>query len=149
MSDVARRWPGRRLLFAVPVALLLAQAIRPAHTNPPVEDEVTAPPEVREILRRACWDCHSNETVWGWHTYVAPASWLTVHDVKEGREDLNFSAWERSRRKEKLPQKIAEEVGEGDMPPFLYRLAHPRARLSKEERAALVDWARSLRSPGR
>jgi hypothetical protein len=143
MSDRTRPGLGRWLLAGA-AALVLAQAIRPAHTNPPVEDEVAAPPAVKAILRRACFDCHSNETVWGWHTYVAPISWLTVHDVTEGRDDLNFSAWERSRRKEKLAQKIIDEVQEGDMPSFLYRLAHPAARLSKEEREALEEWARSL-----
>ncbi len=133
-----------RWLLVVPIALLAAQVVRPVHTNPPVETELTVPPEVAALLRRACWDCHSNETVWAWHTFVAPLSWLTVHDVNEGRQELNFSRREPARRPDRMGAKIAEEVSEGDMPPFLYALVHPAARLSDAERATLARWARIL-----
>mgnify|MGYP003886132705 CR=1 FL=1 len=53
------------------------------------------PAEVLAVLERACYDCHSNETVWPWYTYVAPFSLLAAHDVDEGREYLNFSEWDR------------------------------------------------------
>jgi hypothetical protein len=135
----------RRWWLAVPAALVLAQAVQPARTNPPVRDEVPAPPAVLEILRRACWDCHSNETVWAWHTRVAPVSWLTVHDVNEGRRELNFSDWGRSLQKEKVAKKIVDALREGEMPPLLYVLAHPAARLSDRDQAAVADWARTLR----
>jgi hypothetical protein len=126
--------------------LAAAQLVPVSRTNPPVEVELAAPPEVQRILRRACWDCHSNETVWGWHTYVAPVSWLAVHDVNEGRGELNFSRWGElePRRVGKLVREIAEEVGEGEMPPRLYVLAHPDARLTDEEKATLAAWARSF-----
>lgn len=126
--------------------LAAAQLVPVARTNPPVEAELAAPPEVERILRRACWDCHSNETVWRWHTYVAPVSWLAVRDVNEGRAELNFSRWNEVEpsREGKLVREIAEEVGEGEMPPWLYVLAHPEARLTDEERATLAAWARSI-----
>lgn len=137
-----------RWLLAVPLALAAAQLVPVERTNPPVEARVVAPPEVEAILRRACWDCHSHETVWGWHTRVAPISWLVVHDVKEGRAELNFSRWESPRRPERLGRKIAEEVGDGDMPPLLYVLAHPSARLSAAERATVAAWAATLPGGG-
>ena len=88
----------RRLPVFVAIALgaLLVgiQAVPISRTNPPVEADVDAPAPVKALLRRACYDCHSHETVWGPHTYVAPISWLVAHDVKEGREELNFSRWE-------------------------------------------------------
>ena len=46
----------------------------------------------------------------------------------------------------KIAKKLPEEVGEGEMPPFLYVLAHPSAKPSDPERAALVAWGRSLGS---
>ncbi len=134
----------RNALVALAVAVLAVQVVRPAHTNPPVEANLVAPPEVGAILRRACWDCHSNETVWGWHTFVAPVSWLAVHDVNEGRQDLNFSLREPSRRPGRMGAKIADQVAEGEMPPLLYVLAHPSARLSDGDRATLLRWARMI-----
>ena len=135
----------RRWLLVFPAALVLAQAVPVRRTNPPVEAQVDAPPEVMAILRRACWDCHSNETVWGWHTRIAPASWLAAHDVSEGREELNFSRWGMGKHPERVGSRIAKEVRGGrDMPPLLYELVHPAARLSDADRAALAAWAGTL-----
>jgi hypothetical protein len=131
-------------IAVVIVALLVAiQLVPVARTNPPVEASVEAPSEVIAILRRACFDCHSNETVWPPQAYVAPASWLLAHDVKEAREGLNFSRWgpgQAMRTAKELP----EEVEKKDMPPFLYLVAHPGATLSAADRAALAAWARGL-----
>lgn len=126
--------------------LALAQAFPVERTNPPVESQVPAPPAVLAALKKSCWDCHSNETVWGWHTKIAPISWLVAHDVDEGREELNFSRWSEldASRLRKLAKELPEEVREGDMPPFLYVLAHPSAKLTDAELAAIVEWARTL-----
>jgi len=140
----------KRRILAAAVALFAAVQLVPVHrTNPPVEAEVDAPPEVKAILKKACWDCHSHETVWGWHTHVAPISWLAVHDVNEGREELNFSRWNAidAKRLARIAKKLPEEVGEGDMPPPSYLLVHPSARPTGAERAALVAWGRSLAGP--
>ena len=78
------------------VALLVALQLVPVdRTNPAVTGEVPAPDDVRALLRAACYDCHSNETVWPWYTRVAPVSLLAAHDVEEGREYVNFSEWDR------------------------------------------------------
>lgn len=145
------RPPRTHHVVAAAVVLLAAAQLIPVHrTNPPVESEVEAPPEVMALLRRACWDCHSNETVWGWHTYVAPISWLVTHDVNEGRGELNFSTWGAlgARRLEKLHREIPEEVSDRAMPPWLYALAHPSARLSSGERAAVAAWGRTVAARG-
>ncbi|HET8541534.1 MAG TPA: heme-binding domain-containing protein [Anaeromyxobacter sp.] len=133
-------------LLVLVAALALAQAIPVDRTNPPVESQVQAPPPVLAALKKSCWDCHSNETVWGWHTTIAPISWLAAHDVNEGRAELNFSRWTAlgARRIAKLAREIPEEVGEGEMPPLLYVLAHPSAKLAEPERAAIVGWAKTL-----
>jgi hypothetical protein len=136
--------PKARWLLAVPVALAAAQLVPVRRTNPPVESELRAPPGILAVLHRACWDCHSNETAWGWHTRIAPISWVVAHDVNEGREELNFSRWGTQRNPGRLARKIAEEVREGEMPPALYLLAHPSARPTEAERAAVAAWARTL-----
>ncbi len=132
----------RRGVIVLALALVGAQAFRIDRTNPPVTGDVGAPAEVAALLRRACYDCHSNETVWPWYARVAPASWLLASDVREGRGDLNFSTWTAYgvKKQVKKLQKTAEEVGEGDMPPWDYALMHPEARLTDAERAALRAW---------
>jgi hypothetical protein len=140
--------PRLRWLLPLPLAIVAVQAIQVGHTNPPVEADLDAPAQVKAILRRACWDCHSNETEWGWHTWIAPVSWLAVSDVNHGRRELNFSTPLR-RSPARTAKKIAEEVRERAMPPALYLLAHPGARLTDGDRATLVSWARSLRDARR
>lgn len=119
-------------------ALLLLIQLVPygrAHTNPPVRAEPTwDSPRTRELAVRACFDCHSNETVWPWYSNVAPISWLVQRDVDKGREELNLSEWDR-------PQEgagdAAETVREDEMPPWYYTMPRPEARLSAAERGAL------------
>lgn len=118
--------------------LLLAQAVPYGrdHTNPPGRTEPRwSSPEVRDLAKRACFDCHSNETQWPWYTHVAPASWLVQRDVDEGRRKLNFQEWQTP---QKEAHEAAEEVQEGEMPMKIYLPLHPQARLTPEEKAKLV-----------
>lgn len=135
------RWS--RILVGLAVVLVAIQLVPVARTNPPVASTVPAPPEVERILRRACFDCHSNETVWPAQAYVAPASWMVAHDVKEGRDELNFSDW-GPKQAQRVAKKLAKEVEKGEMPPFLYVVAHPEARLGADDKALLSNWARGL-----
>lgn len=123
---------------------LLAQLVPVQRTNPPVTATPEAPPEVEALLRSACMDCHSNETIWPWYSRVAPVSWLVARDVREGREHLNLSAWDRydTGQRAELLEEMVEEVEEGRMPMKIYLPLHREARLSAMERALLVRWAR-------
>jgi len=124
-------------------AFLVAQAFRIDKTNPSVQSEIQADPAVQPLLRRACYNCHSNETVWPWYSNVAPASWLVASDVREGRSHVNFSEWGgygSDVQSHKLAD-IAGEVRDGEMPLWYYTLAHPEARLSPAERSRIQGWA--------
>jgi hypothetical protein len=136
--------PGiRRVAYGLAAGLLVAQLVPVSRTNPPVEAEIVVAPDMRALLRRACWDCHSHETVWPWYAWVAPVSWLVAHDVNHGREELDFSrfeSYERKKQRKKLGQ-IGEEVEEEHMPLWYYLLLHPAARLAVEERRGLIAWA--------
>lgn len=137
----------RRILkmvgFAIVAFLLIAQLVPIERANPPVESDVPAPPQVKATLRAACYDCHSNETVWPWYSHVAPISWLLAYDVNKGREELNFSTWQRydAKRQQKKLKETVEEMNEGEMPPWSYVILHPEARLAEADRQALVAWA--------
>ena len=127
-------------------ALVVSQAIRIDRSNPPVQAELSANAEVAAILRRACYNCHSNETLWPWYTNIAPVSWLAGSDVYSGRRLLNFSSWEaydRNLQSEKLKE-IAETVAGGEMPPWYYTLVHSEARLDAKEREQIKSWTTTL-----
>jgi hypothetical protein len=120
------------------VVFMFMQVVPYGHDrlNPPVVREPRwDSAETRALARRACFDCHSNETVWPAYARVAPVSWLLQHDVDAGRAALNFSEWQR-------PQEEAHEAGsavlEREMPMRLYTLVHAHARLSDAERRALA-----------
>lgn len=146
----------RRLGLAL-VGVALAIQLVPVHRDDRPGTAVTldTPPAITAALRDACWDCHSGSTVWPWYSRIAPVSWLVAHDVAEGREHLDLSTWSELRpaRRAKLFGEIAEDVEKGEMPPALYRLAHPEARLDDATRSAIVAWARAsadaARSPAR
>ncbi|MHC1784360.1 MAG: heme-binding domain-containing protein [Anaerolineaceae bacterium] len=103
-------------------------------TNPPVISEPDwESPETRAIAKKACFDCHSNETVWPWYSNVAPMSWLVQQDVDEAREEMNFSEWERF-ASNKSAEVIIDMVQSGRMPPATYLFQHPEARLTDAEK---------------
>lgn len=134
---------------AILVIFVAIQFVPVELSNPPVEGEVPAPPEVRSILRRACYDCHSNESVWPWYSRIAPVSWLLAHDVKEGRRELNFSTWNRLETKKQVKKmhESWEEVDEGEMPPWFYLVPHRDAVLSATDREELRAWSLGAGSP--
>jgi hypothetical protein len=137
----------RRHLIGLGVLGLLAvaQAIPVERSNPPVRSDLQAPADVSALLRRACYDCHSHETQWPWYASVAPASWFLAHHVEEGREEMNFSEWpvlDFEAQQHNL-EDIEEQIAEGKMPLRSYTLLHPEARLDEQEKARLLQWARS------
>lgn len=138
-----------KAILIVAVVLLVSIQFFPAErTNPPIDRESTiqsvqhVPAEVDAILRRSCYDCHSNETKWPWYSYIAPTSWLVVDDVREGRSMMNFTEWgkySKPRAAAKLDM-VANMVREKKMPLPTYLLMHPKARLSSEEIDAILEW---------
>jgi hypothetical protein len=133
---------GRVLRWILVGAALLFLAIQVVpygrrHTNPPVRVEPRWDNAgTRAMAVRACFDCHSNETVWPWYSHVAPVSWLNQRDVDKGRRKLNFSEWEQPQRK---AYESAKTVRKGKMPPWFYNAIHPDARLTPAEAQALIQ----------
>ena len=120
---------------------LAIQLVPVPRDNPPVESEVPATEAVRSILRRSCYDCHSNESRWPWYAYLAPISWWVAYDVHEAREHMNFSTWARYDAKEQAKH-LEEAWEEGEMPLFYYLWLHPDHKLSASDRTALRAWSR-------
>jgi hypothetical protein len=137
-----RRWL-RFAGIALAVIVLAIQLVPVSRTNPQVAAELDAPADVHAVLKRACYDCHSNETKWPWYAYVAPVSWLVAKDVREARRRLNFSDWGNYHpdRQEHKIQEIWEQVEAGTMPLSIYVPMHPEAKLTDADRALIKQWA--------
>src|SRR6266550_828287 len=141
------------LALVLVVVFLGLQFVRPARTNPAVDEsqsieaDTQITPQVKDILDRSCRDCHSNRTEWPWYTNVAPVSWWITDHVNEGRQNLNLSEWgklDKDRQDKKLRQ-MCDEVTDGVMPLSSYLPMHPKAKLSEQDKKALCDWTAAER----
>jgi hypothetical protein len=105
-------------------------------TNPPtIQEPRWDTPATRDLVVRACFDCHSNETKWPWYSHVAPVSWVIQRRVDIGRSVVNFSEWTR---RYDLADQAPSSVIRRDMPPRSYRWFHPHAQLTHDEKVQLA-----------
>jgi len=129
----------RKLILGLAGAGLLAfigiQWIPCPTINPPVEITVEwDSTRTRDLFRRACADCHSNETIWPWYSRIAPVSWFVRDHVIEGREDFNISV-----PGEIEIDEIVHQIRKRDMPLDSYLWMHPEARLTEQEKKDLIE----------
>jgi len=144
---------SRRARIAAVAVVVLAglQIMRPRGTNPPIdpaarlETQGPVPAPVLATLRRACYDCHSNETRWPWYTGVIPAAWLVVSDVEKGRGQLNWSRWRDYNVYDRadLLDKACDMTTKKRMPLGPYLWLHGDASLNDADVQALCAWTRA------
>jgi hypothetical protein len=143
----------KRTALGVAVAFVLAQFIQPKRNlsaAPAGPDDFIVrfkpPADVAQMLRAACYDCHSDSTRYPWYAYVQPAAWWLAEHVEEGKDALNFSwfgAYSAARQSRKLGQ-IANSVANREMPLPSYTWMHRDARLSDAQADALSGWIDTL-----
>lgn len=144
-----------KILWGLLVVFLAMQAVRPAKNQsaPSVfagKDDIVATdpttPEVRRILEKSCYDCHSNHTEYPWYSQVQPVGWWLAYHIKGGKRALNFSEFASysSKRKGKKLEAICDEVRDHGMPLTSYTLIHRDARLSEAQVTQLCQWAENL-----
>ena len=128
MSTPSSRLRIFKRMIALGFALFGAlQFARPSLSNPPITADLQAPPEVKQILKNSCYNCHSNETQLSWFDWPVPAYWLVVRDVREGRKHLNFSeigALPATQQRGFLYESLSQ-IELGAMPLPAYTRAHP------------------------
>ncbi|UBZ10620.1 heme-binding domain-containing protein [Leeuwenhoekiella palythoae] len=135
------------------VALVLIQFI-PINKNEggyeslePFLKETKSTAEVAALLKRACYDCHSDQTAYLWYAHVAPASFYLKEHIQNAKQQLNFSEWEQysaKRKKSKLNQ-IIEVLAHKTMPLESYNLIHTEAQLDTAQTEVLLNWATTAR----
>jgi hypothetical protein len=83
------------IVIVIGILFVVAQAIRPAMTNPVVDQSRTIeartqmPPDIAAILERSCGDCHTGATRWPWYSQISPVSWYVVRR-RPGRVILHY-----------------------------------------------------------
>lgn len=123
--------------------ILLMQVIQIDKTNPTSNSklEIEAPAEIKTLLVNACYDCHSNQTVWPWYSSIAPVSWIIEGHVDDGRRSLNFEEWASYSEEEKKEhlREIYRTVY-ASMPPKDYIRFNKKAEMTKEQRELIREW---------
>jgi hypothetical protein len=102
---------------------------------------------VQKILIASCTDCHSNNTRYPWYANIQPVGWLLANHIKQGKAELNFSEFGNysSRRQASKLKAIRYSVKDGSMPLSSYTFLHQDAKLSKENKALIIEWAAKTR----
>ena len=137
-----------KIIYWFLIIVAVIQFIPVNRTNEPVDkkqnfvDLYQTPRNIRQLLKNACYDCHSNETVYPDYAYVAPISWSINEHVKEGREHLNFSKWggfNKELKKSMLENTIAD-LQQKRMPIAGYKVYHPKSKLTDSESELLIKY---------
>lgn len=143
----------KKILLVLLVALIVIQFIRPEKniSEVPSENDIrvhyAVPSNVLAILKRACNDCHSNNTNYPWYANIQPVGWWLNDHIEEGKEELNFSefaTYSPKKAAHKL-EEVAELVEENEMPLESYTYIHKDAVLTANEKEILIGWANELR----
>ncbi|WP_419495253.1 heme-binding domain-containing protein [Chryseobacterium bernardetii] len=139
---------AKKILLWTLVAFALIQLIPIDRTNKPVDSKMNfvqmkqTPEKVSTLLKNACYDCHSDETVYPRYAYVAPISWSVKSHVNDGRQHLNFSVWGTYNKelKENMLDRSIEALKHKTMPLPGYIVYHDEAKLTEAERALLIQY---------
>lgn len=138
----------KKVIFWTLVAFALIQFIPIDKVNQPVKHSVNfievnkTPQKIAGLLKGACYDCHSNETVYPKYANIAPISWSIKSHVNDGRERLNFSVWGTYNKdlKTNMLTRASETIQNKMMPLPGYIVYHKEANLSDAERTLLIHY---------
>lgn len=143
---------AKKIIFWTLVAFAIIQFIPIDRVNKPVDSSVNfvdsrkTPEKIRTMLKNACYDCHSNETVYPKYAFIAPISWSVKSHVNEGREHLNFSIWGTYNKelKENILDRSIEALKHKTMPLPGYIVYHDEAKLTEAQRALLSQYLEEM-----
>ncbi len=141
----------KRILIGILVFLIVIQAIQPTKNKgnaagpKDITSVVQVPDNVMAVLKKSCYDCHSNNTTYPWYDNITPVNWWVADHIKEGKRELNFSTFGdyTAKRQNKKLDEVAETVEKGQMPLNSYLIMHGDAKLTAQEKELLISWAKA------
>ncbi len=139
----------KKIGLAVLIVITGIQFIQPARNEngqvlpTDISKTIFIPGNVKSLLQTACYDCHSNNTNYPWYARIQPLGWLLANHIKNGKAELNFNEFGGypARRQQSKLKSIASQVKDDEMPLASYTMLHKNARLTKDQKALIVDWA--------
>lgn len=143
----------KKILLGLLVLVIAAQFYRPEKNlsaSPPKTDLLVlhpAPPEVKQMLQVGCYDCHSDHTRYPWYAEVQPLGWWLAQHVRDGKRELNLSAFgelTRKRQATKL-EEMVDLIERREMPLKSYTITHRDAVFTPAQIKQLNGWLEALR----
>ena len=143
----------KKIAWAIAIGLIAIQFIQPARNisgqvlETDISKAVSVPDPVQMILKRACYNCHSNNTIYPFYAYIQPIGWLLNSHIEEGKSQLNFSDFgslSKRRQASKL-KSIASQIKDGEMPLPTYTMLHKNAVLGKTDKDLIINWANNTK----
>ena len=139
----------KRVLLILLILFIIAQFIQPSKNNgdalavTDITHSVQVPDTIMALLRKSCYDCHSNHTDYPWYNHITPVNWWLHNHIDEGKRGLNFSTFNSYdyRRKNKKLDELAELEKKHEMPLSFYTLIHTNAKLNDAQVKMITDWA--------
>lgn len=139
----------KKILLLIGIVFLAIQFIHPVHNTSDqilatdISKMVTISDSVQNILKNACYDCHSNNTNYPWYSYIQPIGWILAKHISQGKEQLNFSEFGSYTPRKQLSKLtgIGNSIKDNIMPLSSYKLMHKYAHLSLNEKTLLINWA--------
>ncbi|MDM1046694.1 MULTISPECIES: heme-binding domain-containing protein [Bacteroidota] len=142
----------KKIILGVAVILIGIQFFQPLRnqseevTEAHFEKVYAVPQNIKAILVRSCYDCHSNNTRYPWYGRIQPGAWYMADHIRKGKQELNFSEFGdySQRRKRSKLRSIAGQIKDGEMPLSSYTLIHRDAAISEEDRRTLTQWFEAM-----
>lgn len=140
---------AKKTLLALFVVFIAMQFYRPHkniakgnHTKSLIT-ETNPSQEVKILLEKACYDCHSNNTEYSWHNNIAPVSYWLANHIDQGKDHLNFSEWDSLsvNKKDHKLEEIVDVLKDGVMPLKVYTWMHEEANLTNSQKESIIEWA--------
>ncbi|MBB6240461.1 hypothetical protein HDC90_005138 [Pedobacter sp. AK013] len=141
----------KKILLGLLVILVMIQFVQPVRNKNgqampnDISKVIAMPDSVQEILKKACYDCHSNNTNYPWHTNIQPLHWFMTYHIQSGKEELNFNEFSSytTRRQQSKLRSIENSLKDGTMPLSSYTLIHRNAILNKTEKTLIIKWVQN------
>lgn len=138
----------KKILLGLSLVFIAIQFVHPALNKNSGErpDDFAklfvVPVGVQSTLKNACYDCHSDNTIYPWYTNVQPIGWMLARHINNGKSELNFNSFgSLSQRKQISKLKgIVNQVKDDEMPLSSYKLMHSKSRLLPQDKKLLTEW---------
>lgn len=143
----------KKALIGLLLIMIAVQFYRPGQNTDAsvmpnhISKVVAVPNQVNGILKKACYDCHSNNTRYPWYARIQPLNWLVNQHISEAKAELNFDNFKEYTLRRQLSElrAIENSMEDGTMPMGSYTLIHKDAILSKDEKKLISTWTASSR----